>query len=122
MRKLIELASWTVLALVGQTTVLSGRAEDLSVRAKDLSSEEESLVEQGKMMEAYRPNEHSGHHIEEIRVQGQSQWSRVVTFIFGIEDATGARAEGGLTPKKRTVEKCSSARVERAEGNEEESI
>jgi hypothetical protein len=28
----------------------------------------------------------------------------------------------GLTPKKRTVEKCSSARVERAEGNEEESI
>ena len=73
------------------------------VKADDLTSEERALVNKGAFMEMYKPDEHSRHfiaHITAVR-DGKTGETRntkapdaVVCFVFGMEDADPARAEG----------------------------
>ena len=72
-------------------------------RAGDLSKAEQALVNKGAFMEMYKPDEHSQHFIAHIsptdpRTEETQKAAKkspaVVCFVFGIEDAQPARAEG----------------------------
>ena len=72
-------------------------------KAGDLSKTEQALVNKGAFMEMYKPDEHSRHFIAHISATDPRQDATqkaaknspaVVCFVFGIEDAQPARAEG----------------------------
>lgn len=71
--------------------------------AGDLSKAEQALVNKGAFMEMYKPDEHSRHFIAHISAtdprtdttqKAAKSSPAVVCFVFGIEDAQPARAEG----------------------------
>jgi hypothetical protein len=73
------------------------------VKADDLTSEEQALVNKGAVMEMYKPDEHSRHFIARITAVRDGKTGEtcntkapdpVVCFVFGMEDAEPARAEG----------------------------
>ena len=72
-------------------------------KAGNLTKEERALVDKGRFMEMYKPDEHSRHFTANISatdprtdkeraVPTKSQ--AVVCFVFGMEDAAPARDEG----------------------------
>jgi len=57
-----------------------------------LTPEEKALYDKGLFMETYEPSKHSGHEIGTINAKGESH--QTLIFIFGMEDAQPAQAEG----------------------------
>jgi hypothetical protein len=73
------------------------------VKADDFTPEEQALLNKGATMEMYKPDEHSRHFIADITAvtdgkTGQAlntkNPSRVLCFVFGMEDAEPAREQG----------------------------
>jgi hypothetical protein len=74
-----------------------------SSKADKLTKEEQALVDKGRFMEMYKPDEHSRHFIANISATDPrtdkeravpTKSSAVVCFVFGMEDAKPARDEG----------------------------
>ena len=72
-------------------------------KADELTPEEQALVNKGAVMEMYKPDEHSRHFIADITAVRDGKTgkafntknpSRVLCFVFGMEDAEPAREEG----------------------------
>jgi hypothetical protein len=73
----------------------------VAAQADDLTAEEQALVDKGATMEMFAPNEHSRHYITHLeatshngKVQKTENPEPVLCFVFGMEDAAPARAEG----------------------------
>jgi len=74
-----------------------------SSQANKFTKEEQALLDKGKFMEMYKPDEHSRHFIGNIEAADPKTGEKrkisknaqaVVCFVFGMEDAQPARDEG----------------------------
>src|SRR5258708_11076708 len=74
-----------------------------TAQAENLTPEEQALVDKGATMETFDQNEHSRHQIVHIEGVQDSKGGKmrkinnpdpVLCFVFGMEDAAPARAEG----------------------------
>jgi hypothetical protein len=81
-------------------SLIGGKAYCVTL-ANDLTSEEQALVDKGATMEMYQPEEHSRHFIASIdaaqhdgKVHKTENVEPLLCFVFGMEDAAPARAEG----------------------------
>ncbi len=92
----------TPLRLLAVVTVSLASAHQAS--AGKYTKEEQSLLNAGKFMEMYKPDEHSRHFIANIEAATDPKTGekrkisknaqKVLCFVFGMEDAKPARDEG----------------------------
>ncbi|HST30737.1 MAG TPA: hypothetical protein VLK27_07855 [Chthoniobacterales bacterium] len=93
MRKPLRLLAVTTICLLWPHDTKAGK----------YIKEEQALLDKGRFMEMYKPDEHSRHFIANIeaadpKTGGKRKISKdaqaVVCFVFGMEDAKPARDEG----------------------------